>query len=113
MAACLVKPGGWRPHRCDRFIFSKGAARNFISRIRSNERHMTNPFENEEAEYLVLMNDEGQCSLWSSSCEIPAGWTEVGPRGKRQGCLDWVEANWTDMRPRSLAAAQTRHSTNQ
>ncbi|HYY31830.1 MAG TPA: MbtH family protein [Chthoniobacterales bacterium] len=62
---------------------------------------MPNPFENEESEYLVLMNDEGQCSLWPSAREIPAGWTAVGPRGKRQDCLNWVEANWTDMRPKS------------
>ena len=69
---------------------------------------MSNPFENEEAEYLVLMNDEGQCSLWPGTREIPSGWTAVGPRGKRQDCLDWVDANWTDMRPKSLAAAQTK-----
>jgi uncharacterized protein YbdZ (MbtH family) len=69
---------------------------------------MTNPFEDEEAEYLVLINDDGQCSLWPIFHEIPAGWTAVGPRGRRQHCMDWVEANWTDMRPKSLADAQTK-----
>ncbi len=62
---------------------------------------MTNPFESEEAEYQVLLNAEGQCSLWPTFCEIPAGWTTIGPRGKRQACLDWIEANWTDMRPKT------------
>jgi MbtH protein len=72
---------------------------------------MANPFENEEAEYLVLMNDEGQCSLWPSGREIPAGWTAVGPKGKRQDCLNWVEANWTDMRPKSIATPQTKQAS--
>jgi uncharacterized protein YbdZ (MbtH family) len=66
---------------------------------------MTNPFENENEEYLVLVNHERQYSLWPSFREIPAGWTAVGPRGKRKECLEWIEANWTDMRPRSLAVA--------
>ncbi len=63
---------------------------------------MTNPFEDETGEFVVLVNDEGQYSLWPTFKDIPAGWTTVGPRGKRQECLDWVAANWTDMRPLSL-----------
>jgi len=62
----------------------------------------TNPFEDEDGEYLVLVNDEGQYSLWPSFREIPAGWTATGPRGKRQACLTWVNETWTDMRPLSL-----------
>ena len=69
---------------------------------------MTNPFENENAEYLVLVNHEGQYSLWPGFRDIPAGWTQTGPRGKRQECLDWIEANWTDMRPRSLVEAMNK-----
>ena len=63
---------------------------------------MTNPFEDNDAEYFVLINDEGQHSLWPAFREIPNGWTAIGPQGKRQVCLDWIEANWTDMRPKSL-----------
>jgi MbtH protein len=36
---------------------------------------MTNPFEDENATYIVLINDEGQYSLWSDYIEIPVGWT--------------------------------------
>ncbi len=73
---------------------------------------MTNPFEDEDGEYLVLINDEGQHSLWPSFREIPAGWTAVGPKGKREECLAWITANWTDMRPKSLRAAMDRTTTS-
>jgi MbtH protein len=66
---------------------------------------MTNPFENENGKYLVLVNDEGQYSLWPEFLAIPAGWTAVGPRGQRKVCLEWVEQVWTDMRPLSLVRA--------
>lgn len=69
---------------------------------------MTNPFEDENAEYMVLVNEEGQYSLWPTFREAPAGWTATGPRGKRQVCLDWIEETWTDMRPRSLVAAMEK-----
>lgn len=65
---------------------------------------MTNPFEDDDATYLVLINDEGQHSLWPAFAEIPAGWTVAHPESSRQECLDYVEANWTDLRPRSLVA---------
>jgi len=69
---------------------------------------MTNPFEDDSAEYCVLMNDEDQYSLWPTSLEIPRGWREVGPRGERQKCLSYIEENWTDMRPRSLVEQMNR-----
>lgn len=66
---------------------------------------MTNPFEDENAEYLVLINHEEQYSLWPAFRDIPAGWTATGPRGKRRECLDWIDKNWIDMRPKSLRDA--------
>jgi uncharacterized protein YbdZ (MbtH family) len=66
---------------------------------------VSNPFEDEAGEYLVLINDERQYSLWPAWREIPAGWTTVGPRGHRQECLDYIERTWTDMRPQSLIDA--------
>jgi MbtH protein len=66
---------------------------------------MSNPFENDDAAYLVVRNDELQHSLWPSGLPVPAGWSAVhGPEG-RQDCLDFVEKHWTDMRPASLVAA--------
>jgi uncharacterized protein YbdZ (MbtH family) len=77
---------------------------------------MANPFEDENAEYLVLVNHEEQYSLWQAFREVPAGWSATGPRGKRKECLDWIEKTWTDMRPKSLKdameqAARERSST--
>jgi MbtH protein len=66
---------------------------------------MTNPFENPDGVYLVLVNDENQHSLWPSFAEVPAGWTVVHGPESRQSCLDHVEQHWTDMRPASLVAA--------
>jgi MbtH protein len=63
---------------------------------------MTNPFENPDASYLVLVNDEGQHSLWPAFAGIPEGWEKIFGEAGRQECLDFIEANWTDMRPRSL-----------
>ncbi|WP_156727249.1 MbtH family protein [Streptomyces apocyni] len=65
----------------------------------------TNPFEDETARYLVLTNDENQHSLWPAFAEVPAGWTAAHGEDSRQGCLDYINENWTDMRPKSLADA--------
>ncbi|MFF2148844.1 MbtH family protein [Kitasatospora sp. NPDC058190] len=66
---------------------------------------MANPFEDDNADYYVLLNDEGQHSLWPAFAEIPAGWTAAHGVAPRQECLDYVNEHWTDMRPRSLAEA--------
>lgn len=66
---------------------------------------MANPFENDDALYLVLRNEEGQHSLWPVFAEVPEGWQTVLEAAGRQECLEYVERNWTDMRPKSLADA--------
>ena len=63
---------------------------------------MGNPFEDESATYLILVNHEGQHALWPAFRAAPQGWTQVGPTGARRQCLDWIEAHWTDIRPASL-----------
>lgn len=64
-----------------------------------------NPFDDETATFFVLVNDEDQHSLWPTFKQVPGGWSiAFGADGAagRQACLDYVEANWTDMRPKSL-----------
>ncbi|MGW2381643.1 MbtH family protein [Streptomyces sp. NPDC001658] len=62
----------------------------------------TNPFDDTEGRFLVLVNHEGQHSLWPSFAEVPGGWTTVLPENTRAACLDYIDAHWTDLRPRSL-----------
>ncbi|MCI3220743.1 MbtH family protein [Streptomyces sp. NP-1717] len=70
---------------------------------------MTNPFEDPEGTFHVLVNDEGQYSLWPAFVEIPDGWKAVVRDSGRQECLDHIETNWTDMRPNSLVRAMEEH----
>ncbi|WP_331723497.1 MbtH family protein [Streptomyces sp. NBC_00122] len=65
----------------------------------------TNPFENDDARYLVLVNEENQHSLWPAFAEVPVGWTVAHGEDSRQACLDHINESWTDMRPKSLADA--------
>jgi MbtH protein len=71
---------------------------------------MSNFFEDENGEYLVVVNHEGQHSLWRPFKAIPAGWSAVGPRGNRADCLAYIEQHWTDMRPKSLVEFMRQHA---
>lgn len=62
----------------------------------------SNPFDDEDGSFLVVRNDEGQYSLWPEFAEVPAGWAVVYGPTLRQDSLDYVEENWTDMRPNSV-----------
>jgi MbtH protein len=66
---------------------------------------MSNPFENADARFYAVINDEGQYSLWPASVDVPQGWTSVFGEDSRVACLDFIEQNWTDMRPKSLRMA--------
>lgn len=64
----------------------------------------SNPFDDENGRFLVLVNDEDQHSLWPTFAAVPAGWRVVfgGDGASRADCLAYVEEHWTDLRPRSL-----------
>jgi MbtH protein len=68
---------------------------------------VTNPFDNTEGRFLVLVNDEDQHSLWPVFADVPAGWHAVFGEESREACLTYVEENWTDMRPKSLIDAMS------
>lgn len=63
---------------------------------------MVNPFDDEDGVFYALINDEGQYSLWPTFVDVPAGWEIVFGEDTRKACLDYIEENWTDMRPKSL-----------
>lgn len=65
----------------------------------------SNPFDDPEGTFLVLVNDEGQYSLWPSFAEVPAGWSVALAATDRQSAVEYVNTRWTDMRPKSLVEA--------
>jgi uncharacterized protein YbdZ (MbtH family) len=67
-----------------------------------------NPFDDDTGTFLVLVNDEDQHSLWPAFADIPAGWRKVFGEASRAESLAYVEAHWTDIRPKSLREALDR-----
>jgi MbtH protein len=57
--------------------------------------------------YLALVNDEGQYSIWAESVPVPAGWTAQDVPMTRDGCLEFIERAWSDMRPKSLRTSMS------
>ena len=64
---------------------------------------MTNPFEDENGVYHVLINDEGPAFPFgrASSKSSRAGPSFTNP-ASRAACLEFINQHWTDMRPKSL-----------
>jgi MbtH protein len=62
----------------------------------------TNPFDDENGTFWVLVNDEDQHSLWPTFADVPAGWRKVFGEASRADCLAYVEEHWTDILPKSL-----------
>jgi amino acid adenylation domain-containing protein len=57
--------------------------------------------------HTVVVNDEGQFSVWPTELEVPAGWRPGGHAGDRQTCLAHIGREWQDMRPLSLRNRRT------
>ncbi|MGW1892948.1 MbtH family protein [Streptomyces sp. NPDC002004] len=57
--------------------------------------------------YQVVVNHEGQYSIWFTGRSIPNGWRAAGFSGPKSDCLGYINEVWTDMRPLSLRE-QTR-----
>lgn len=57
--------------------------------------------DDDNGDWLVLVNADGQHALWPVCRPVPPGWGEVGPEGRREECLEFIEQHWTDMRPAS------------
>jgi MbtH protein len=65
----------------------------------------TNPFDDEDGRFYVLVNEEEQHALWPTFAEVPEGWKAVYGEDSRAACLAYVDQHWTDLRPKSLQAA--------
>lgn len=67
-------------------------------------------WDNEDTWFHVVVNAEGQYSLWPIVKEIPNGWRTVEFQGTKTDCLAYIEKNWSDMSPLSLR--QSSQSTS-
>ncbi|MGW1774938.1 MbtH family protein [Streptomyces sp. NPDC002104] len=75
---------------------------------------MSNPLNEPHDRFFVVVNLEGQYALWPECAQVPAGWTVTHGAADRAACIDFVTAEWTDMRPLSLVAhfaSRGRNST--
>ncbi|BBY96220.1 hypothetical protein MGALJ_58890 [Mycobacterium gallinarum] len=61
-----------------------------------------NPFDDDNGSFFVLVNDEEQHSLWPTFSDVPPGWRVVYGEADRAACLEYIEQNWADIRPKSL-----------
>ena len=60
---------------------------------------MTNPFDDNDARFRVLVNSVNQHSLWPEFADVPQGWVAVfGPAAKDQA-LGYVTEHWQDITP--------------
>lgn len=58
--------------------------------------------EEDDTNYLVVLNHEEQYSIWPDYKPIPGGWRAAGKSGPKSECLAYINEVWTDMRPLSL-----------
>lgn len=66
-------------------------------------------WDDDSAEFEVVINHEEQYSIWPSYKAVPGGWRAVGQKGKKAECLAYIETHWTDMRPASLRKAMAEN----
>lgn len=52
--------------------------------------------------YQVVVNAEEQYSIWPANRSPPVGWKAVGAVGTKEHCLDYIDREWKDLRPKSL-----------
>ena len=62
----------------------------------------TNPFDDGDGRFFVLVNDEEQYGLWPVFADVAAGGRVVYGEADGAACLHYIERNWTDIRQKSL-----------
>ena len=58
--------------------------------------------------FVVLINVEEQYGLYPAGADLPDGWTPTGFEGSEADCMSYVDAEWTDLRPRTLRSRTPR-----
>jgi MbtH protein len=74
----------------------------------TDEREDEIMFEDDDNRvYVVVMNEEERYSIWPDAHPMPTGWEALDSRGTKRECLDFIDREWTDMRPLSLRRQMT------
>ena len=86
-------------------IVTKDNAESHLNNLHQMHRIRKTVFE-DRLGCVVLINDQDQHLLWPAAAEIPAGWSIAFEQNGRQACIEYINRNWTDMRPRTGADIQ-------
>ncbi len=63
---------------------------------------MMSESDDDDTLYKVVVNHEGQYSIWPDYRSNPKGWRDAGKAGSKEDCLRYIEQTWVDMRPLSV-----------
>jgi amino acid adenylation domain-containing protein/thioester reductase-like protein len=55
--------------------------------------------------HLIVVNNEGQHSIWPAGLAVPAGWRPEGQAMRKDACLAVIAAQWPDIVPVSIRDA--------
>src|ERR1035438_4169657 len=55
--------------------------------------------------YLIVLNAEGQHSIWPAALPVPAGWRQKGPPMRMEACRAAITSEWPDIVPASVRSA--------
>jgi MbtH protein len=58
--------------------------------------------------FKVVVNSEGQYSIWPADRENALGWNDAGKSGTREECLAYIKEVWTDESPGGAGGAGRR-----
>jgi iturin family lipopeptide synthetase A len=91
-----LTPGTRLYRTSDRFRYRTDGTLEFLGHIDQHEK------KSEIQNYKVVLNHEGQYSIWPMDHDNPLGWNDAGKSGSKAECLNYIKETWTDMHPLSL-----------
>ena len=66
-----------------------------VQQLVNMEMSMNEQYDQDNAIYKVVVNGDGQYSIWPAERELPNGWNEVGVLGTKAECLAYIQKIWT------------------
>lgn len=63
----------------------------------------SNPFDDTQGLFTILINAQQQYSLWPQQCAVPAGWTVVCEAQSQEACFRWLEQQRDVLQPATFA----------